>query len=190
MSETDKNDAVKSESEEEKNESVIRLSKNQLKALGLEYKRPQSEKEKIRNEMLRQKAIERHAKARELKAQKEAEAVERLKSKFAIKPKQKYNNKVEVAIDKTEGYNSDEEDYNEFQKFKEMKKQKKLETKSKPKSTMPSAKTETKEESDDDGFIQNKQKKAVAVIETINKLDTAISKINSNPYLALFNQKL
>lgn len=178
MSETDKNDAVKSESEEEKNESVIRLSKNQLKALGLEYKRPQSEKEKIRNEMLRQKAIERHAKARELKAQKEAEAVERLKSKFAIKPKQKYNNKVEVAID-----NSDEEDYNEFQKFKEMKKQKKLETKSKPK-------TETKEESDDDGFIQNKQKKAVAVIETINKLDTAISKINSNPYLALFNQKL
>ena len=105
MSETDKNDAVKSESEEEKNESVIRLSKNQLKALGLEYKRPQSEKEKIRNEMLRQKAIERHAKARELKAQKEAEAVERLKSKFAIKPKQKYNNKVEVAID-----NSDEDD--------------------------------------------------------------------------------
>lgn len=178
MSETDKNDAVKSESEEEKNESIIRLSKNQLKALGLEYKRPQSEKEKIRNEMLRQKAIERHAKARELKAQKEAEAVERLKSKFAIKPKQKYNNKVEVAIDKTEGYNSDEEDYNEFQKFKEMKKQKKLETK-----------PETKEESDDDGFIQNKQKKAVAVIETINKLDTAISKINSNPYLALF-QKL
>lgn len=179
MSETDKNDAVKSESEEEKNESVIRLSKNQLKALGLEYKRPQSEKEKIRNEMLRQKAIERHAKARELKAQKEAEAVERLKSKFAIKPKQKYNNKVEVAIDKTEGYNSDEEDYNEFQKFKEMKKQKKLEPKAK-----------AKEESDDDGFIQNKQKKAVAVIETINKLDTAISKINSNPYLALFNQKL
>lgn len=182
MSETDKNDAVKSESEEEKNESVIRLSKNQLKALGLEYKRPQSEKEKIRNEMLRQKAIERHAKARELKAQKEAEAVERLKSKFAIKPKQKYNNKVEVAIDKTEGSfaNSDEEDYNEFQKFKEMKKQKKLETK---------PKSEHKEESDDDGFIQNKQKKAVAVIETINKLDTAISKINSNPYLALF-QKL
>ncbi len=176
MSETDKNDAVKSESEEEKNESVIRLSKNQLKALGLEYKRPQSEKEKIRNEMLRQKAIERHAKARELKAQKEAEAVERLKSKFAIKPKQKYNNKVEVAIDKTEG--SDEEDYNEFQKFKEMKKQKKLDPKPKP------------EESDDDGFIQNKQKKAVAVIETINKLDTAISKINSNPYLAIFNQKL
>lgn len=175
MSETDKNDAVKNESEEEKNESVIRLSKNQLKALGLEYKRPQSEKEKIRNEMLRQKAIERHAKARELKAQKEAEAVERLKSKFAIKPKQKYNNKVEVAID-----NSDEEDYNEFQKFKEMKKQKKLETK---------PKSEHKEESDDDGFIQNKQKKAVAVIETINKLDTAISKINSNPYLALF-QKL
>lgn len=180
MSETDKNDAVKNESEEEKNESVISLSKNQLKALGLEYKRPQSEKEKIRNEMLRQKAIERHAKARELKAQKEAEAVERLKSKFAIKPKQKYNNKVEVAIDKTEGSfaNSDEEDYNEFQKFKEMKKQKKLEPKAK-----------AKEESDDDGFIQNKQKKAVAVIETINKLDTAISKINSNPYLALF-QKL
>jgi hypothetical protein len=99
-----------------------------------------------------------------------------LKSKFAIKPKQKYNNKVEVAIDKTEG--SDEEDYNEFQKFKEMKKQKKLDPKPKP------------EESDDDGFIQNKQKKAVAVIETINKLDTAISKINSNPYLAIFNQKL
>jgi hypothetical protein len=176
MSETDKNDAVKSESEDEKNESVIRLSKNQLKTLGLEYKRPQSEKEKIRNEMLRQKAIERHAKARQLKAEKEAEAVERLKSKFAIKPKQKYNNKVEVAID-----NSDEEDYNEFQKFKEMKKQKKLEPKSKP---------EKKEESDDDGFIQNKQKKAVAVIETINKLDTAINKINSNPYLAIFNQKL
>ena len=176
MSETDKNDDVKSESEEEKNESVIRLSKNQLKALGLEYKRPQSEKEKIRNEMLRQKAIERHAKARELKAQKEAEAVERLKSKFVVKPKQKYNNKVEVAID-----NSDEEDYNEFQKFKEMKKQKKLDPKPKP---------EKKEESDDDGFIQNKQKKAVAVIETINKLDNAISKINSNPYLAIFNQKL
>ena len=168
-------DAVKTESEDEKNEMVLRLSRKQIQALKAEYKRPPTEKEKIRNEILRQKTTERHAKARELKAQKESEALAKLKVSMTAKtPKPKVKKTVEISDD-----NSDSEDFNEFQKFKEMKKQKKLDPKQKP-----------KEESDDDGFIQNKQKKAVAVIETINKLDTAISKINSNPYLALFNQKL
>jgi hypothetical protein len=172
-------DAVKTESEDEKNEMVIRLSRKQIQALKAEYKRPPTEKEKIRNEMLRQKTTERHAKARELKAQKEAEALAKLKVSMTAKtPKPKVKKTVEISDD-----NSDSEDFNEFQKFKEMKRQKKLEPKLKPD-------PKPKEESDDDGFIQNKQKKAVAVIETINKLDTAISKINSNPYLALFNQKL
>lgn len=158
---------------------VLSLSKAQLKALGLAQQMPQSEKQKARNAQLAENNRIRNAQRKEERQEEQARRLAQIQSlKIVEKPKQKYTKKAPVL-------SSDDEDseeirqFQEFQKFKQQSKKK------------PTRKAKTPEQSDDDnGYIQQKTKKATELIETVNKLDSAIKNISSsNPYLALFNKK-
>jgi hypothetical protein len=168
----------------EESKPVLKLSKNQLKALGLEYKAPQSEKQQARNMKLSEMSKARHDKLRKEKEEYEQQQVRELKNKVSIKTKPKKTYVKQMVEIPEEEYEADDEseevrEYAEFQKYK-LAKQKAKKT----------VKAEPKEEEDDD-FIQKKAQKATAVLETINKLDNAINKISShaNPYLEFFNKK-
>lgn len=170
-----------SDIDEETSQKVLSLSKRQLKALGLEYKKEQTERQIARNQKMSEYWKKRHEEERLKKQAYEAEQLSKLQQKIAVKtkPKQKYvTKKYNVSLDDDE--DSEElREYQEFQKFKNAKK-KGNSTKSK------------KEESEDekDGYIQKKAQKATEILETVNKLDTAINKLSStNPYLGLFNKK-
>ena len=169
----------------EENKPVFKLSKNQLKALGLEYKAPQTEKQQARNMKLSEMSKARHDKQRKEKEEYEQQQIKELKNKVSIKtkPKKTY---IKQMVEIPEGYEADDEseeakEYEEFQKYK-LAKQKAKKVVREPKK---------EEVDDDDDFIQKKAQKATAVIETINKLDNAINKMagSSNPYLDFFNKK-
>ncbi len=76
---------------------------------------------------------------------------------------------------------SDDETTKEFQDFLKFKK-----AQSKVKKVKPPPKDEP---SSEDEMIQKKIKKSTKILETVNKLDTAINKLSiGNPYLDLFNK--
>jgi hypothetical protein len=170
----------------EESKPVLKLSKNQLKALGLEYKAPQTEKQQARNMKLSEMSKSRHEKLRKEKEEYELQQLKELKNKVSIKtkPKKTY---IKQMVEIPEDYDADSEteeakEYEEFQKYKLAKQKAKKVAKAEPKK---------EDEEDDDDFIQKKAQKATAVIETINKLDNAINKmsVHSNPYLEFFNKK-
>ena len=81
------------------------------------------------------------------------------------------------------------DDFEEYLRFKQAKiKAKKI--KAKNVTTKSRKVVESKSESSsDDEMIQKKTKKATKIIETVNKLDSAINKMSvGNPYLDLFNK--
>jgi hypothetical protein len=166
---------------------VLQLSKNQLKKLGLTYKKEPTEKEKERNERLRQMQKERHERFRKEKEEFEKKQLEDLAAKIAIKdkPKQKYTKKPPPA---PEPSSESDEDFKEFLKFKKAK----AKAGTKPVKEEPSGYAQSgyagKDESDDDR-IQKKKTKAKEIIETVQKIDKTINQIYKNPYLDLFNQK-
>ena len=187
---------------------VLNLSKAQLKALGLQYKAPQTEAQMNRNKVLSEMSKARHEKQRKEKEDYERAQIEALQKKIAVepKPKQKYNKKmVEIPLNSSESeseVNEDDidavltvpkhrwsDDFKEYLRFKQAKiKAKKI--KAKNVTTKSRKDVESKSEtSSDDEMIQKKTKKATKIIETVNKLDSAINKMSvGNPYLDLFNK--
>ena len=188
---------------------VLNLSKAQLKALGLQYKAPQTEAQMNRNKVLSEMSKARHEKQRKEKEDYERAQIEALQKKIAVepKPKQKYNKKmVEIPLNSSESESESEvnedivavktapqhrwgDDFEEYLRFKQAKiKAKKI--KAKNVTTKSRKVVESKSESSsDDEMIQKKTKKATKIIETVNKLDSAINKMSvGNPYLDLFNK--
>ena len=171
---------------------VLNLSKAQLKALGLQYKAPQTEAQMNRNKVLSEMSKARHEKQRKEKEDYERAQIEALQKKIAVepKPKQKYNKKmVEIPLNSSESESEVNEDFEEYLRFKQAKiKAKKI--KAKNVTTKSRKEVESKSESSsDDEMIQKKTKKATKIIETVNKLDSAINKMSvGNPYLDLFNK--
>ena len=171
---------------------VLNLSKAQLKALGLQYKAPQTEAQIKRNKVLSEMSKARHEKQRKEKEDYERAQIEALQKKIAVepKPKQKYNKKmVEIPLNSSESESEVNEDIEEYLRFKQAKiKAKKI--KAKNVTTKSRKVVESKSESSsDDEMIQKKTKKATKIIETVNKLDSAINKMSvGNPYLDLFNK--
>jgi hypothetical protein len=153
---------------------VLQLSKNQLKKLGLVYKKEPTEKEKERNERLSKMQKERHAQLRKDKEEYEKKQLEELAKKVAIqnKPKQKYVKKPPVNDSSSD---SDDADYREFMKFKIAKSK--------------AIKEKPKDPESDDERVQKKKAKAKEIIDTVQKIDKTINKIYKNPYLDLFNKK-
>jgi hypothetical protein len=171
---------------------VLNLSKAQLKALGLQYKAPQTEAQMKRNKVLSEMSKARHEKQRKEKEDYERAQIEALQKKIAVepKPKQKYNKKmIKIPLNSSESESESEvnEDFEEYLRFKQAKiKAKKI----KKQTTKSRKEVESKSESSsDDEMIQKKTKKATKIIETVNKLDSAINKMSvGNPYLDLFNK--
>jgi hypothetical protein len=167
------------------NKKVLNLSKAQLKALGLQYKPPQTEAQQKRNERLSQMSKARHEQQRKDKEEYERAQMAALQNKLIIdtKMKQKYNKKsMAIELDAS----SDDEMMSEYQEFLKFKNTKSKATTKKPKEAK---KTEINDESSDDEVIQKKAAKATKIIETVNKLDSAINKMSvGNPYLDLFNK--
>lgn len=172
-------------------QKVLSLSKAQLKALGLAQQMPQSEKQKARNAQLAENNRIRNAQRKEERIEEQARKLAQIQSlKIVEKPKQKYTKKAPVVSS-----DEDSEEIRQFQEFQKFKQQ----NKKKPARKTRTPDTEEKyyfsgarrDQSDDDnGYIQQKTKKATELIETVNKLDSAIKNISSsNPYLALFNKK-
>lgn len=161
---------------------MLQLSKNQLKKLGLVYKKEPTEKEKERNERLRQMQKERHEKFRKEKEEFEKKQLEELSKQLEIKdkPKQKYLRATKKPLPESSS-ESEDEDYKEFLKFKKAK-EKAARKPAKPEPSLPA------QESDDDR-IQKKKTKAKEIIETVQKIDKTINQIYKNPYLDLFNTK-
>ena len=157
----------------ENEKKVLQLSKNQLKKLGLTYKKEPTEKEKVRNDKLREMQKERHAKFKQDKDIFEKKQLEELTQKLTIKdkPKQKYVKKMTTPPSSE----SEDEDYKEFLKFK----------KAKAKAVV---KKPVDPDSDDDR-IQKKKNKAKEIIDTVEKIDKKINQIYKNPYLDLFTKK-
>jgi hypothetical protein len=169
---------VPSDIDDESSQKVLSLSKRQLKALGLGYKKELTEKQKAHNQKMSEYWKKYHEDERKKKEAYEAQQVAQLQQKITVKakPKQKYvTKKYDISL---EDEDSEElREYQEFQKYKIARKKQ-----PKPK----------KEESEDekDGYIQKKTQKATEILETVSKLDSAINKLNStNPYLGLFNKK-
>lgn len=160
---------------------VLNLSKAQLKALGLQYKPPQTEAQKTRNQRLSEMAKARHEKHRKEKEEYEKAQLQALTEKIVVdkKPKQKYvKQTIEIPLADSDGDDEMAKEYQEFLKFKK--------AQSKVKKIKPPPKEES---SSDDEMIQKKAAKATKIIETVNKLDTAINKLSvGNPYLDLFNK--
>ena len=139
---------------------------------------PQSEKQKARNAQLAENNRIRNAQRKEERIEEQARKLAQIQSlKIVEKPKQKYTKKAPVVSS-----DEDSEEIRQFQEFQKFKQQNKKK---------PARKPRTPDQSDDDnGYIQQKTKKATELIETVNKLDSAIKNISSsNPYLALFNKK-
>lgn len=173
----------------DESKKVLNLSKAQLKALGLQYKAPQTEAQLKRNQKLSEMSKARHDKQRREREAYEREQIENLQKKLVVepKPKQKYNKKtIPVSVNSSDdSSDSDDEDVKEYQEFMKFKKAKAKTTKpaKKPKEVVKD------ESSSDDEMIQKKTAKATKIIETVNKLDNAINKMSvGNPYLDLFNK--
>ena len=169
---------------------VLNLSKAQLKALGLQYKAPQTEAQMKRNKVLSEMSKARHEKQRKEKEDYERAQIEALQKKIAVepKPKQKYNKKmVEIPLNSSESESEVNEDFEEYLRFKQAKiKAKKIKAKNLTTKSNKDVKTDS---SSDDEMIQKKTKKATKIIETVNKLDSAINKMSvGNPYLDLLNK--
>lgn len=167
--------------DEMESSKTISLTKAQLKALGIQYKAPQTDAQQARNQRLSELQKARHAKQRQEKEQYERQQLQMLQSKIkaSVKPKQKYiKQKIEVPLNSEESDDESKKDYEEFLKFK----------KSQQKAKQQEPKPEAKPESDDE-FIQKKTAKATKILETVNKLDNAINKISGgNPYMDFFNK--
>jgi hypothetical protein len=179
------------------NVKVLNLSKAQLRALGINYKAPQTAAQLERNKKLSEMAKQRHEAARRQKAEYEQQQAQMIYPKATLKPKQKYHQQTfPIEIEE----NSDDErmmqEYKEFQKFKA--------SKQRPADVKPKKKISVEEkepgqarhgyaepESSDDERIQKKAEKATKVIEAVDKLNNAINKMAppTNPYLDLFNRK-
>ena len=171
---------------------VVKLTKKQMNELGILKKKEISEKERLRNEALVKGNKERAIAKKELrvanenklyKYNDEIDIIQKPKNKYVKKP---IILKPDVEDDETDANETDDElkEYLEYQKFKSDKK--KVATVKKPRIK----KTVLQEEEEsDDGYIQKKQQKATAILETVNKLDSAINKLNNNPYAAFFNKK-
>lgn len=181
---------------------VLQLSKNQLKKLGLTYKKEPTEKEKERNERLRQMQKERHEKFRKEKEEYEKKQLEELAKKVVVKdkPKQRYRRAEPPTFglspsgsssrapvkpgweysDDTD-VDSEDADYREYMKFKI--------AKAKAAKVQPKSKIPTTPEQSDDERIQKKKEKAKELIDTVQKIDKTINQIYKNPYLDLFNKK-
>ncbi len=159
---------------------ILQLSKNQLKKLGLSYKKEPTEKEKERNENLRQMQLQRHEKNRKEKEEYEKKQLEELSKKLAItdKPKQKYT-KAKPAINPPSESDSDDADYREYMKFKI--------SKAKLAKSKPIKEKVNNSESEDDR-IQKKKTKAKEIIDTVQKIDKTINQIYKNPYMDLFTK--
>jgi hypothetical protein len=171
---------------------VVKLTKKQMNELGIIKKKEISEKERLRNEALAKGNRERAIAKKELrvanenkiyKYNDEVDIIQKPKNKYVKKP---IILKPDVEDDETDANETDDElkEYLEYQKFKTNKK--KVSTVKKPRVKKPILQ---EEEESDDGYIQKKQQKATAILETVNKLDSAINKLNNNPYTAFFNKK-
>lgn len=171
---------------------VVKLTKKQMNELGILKKKEISEKERLRNEALVKGNKERAIAKKELrvanenklyKYNDEIDIIQKPKNKYVKKP---IILKPDVEDDETDANETDDElkEYLEYQKFKSDKK--KVATVKKPRIKKPILQ---EEEESDDGYIQKKQQKATAILETVNKLDSAINKLNNNPYAAFFNKK-
>ena len=171
---------------------VVKLTKKQMNELGIIKKKEISEKERLRNEALVKGNKERAIAKKELrvanenklyKYNDEIDIIQKPKNKYVKKP---IILKPDVEDDETDANETDDElkEYLEYQKFKSDKK--KVATVKKPRIKKPILQ---EEEESDDGYIQKKQQKATAILETVNKLDSAINKLNNNPYAAFFNKK-
>ena len=173
---------------------VVKLTKKQMNELGIIKKKEISEKERLRNELLVKGNRERAIAKKELRVANENK-IYKYNDEIDIvqKPKNKYVKKPIVSkpepepeLDDEAANETDDElkEYLEYQKFKTDKK--KVTSVKKTRVKKPILQ---EEEESDDGYIQKKQQKATAVLETINKLDSAINKLNNNPYAAFFNKK-
>jgi len=173
------------------NVKVLNLSKAQLRALGINYKHPQTAAQLERNKKLSEMAKQRHEAARKQKAEYEQQQAQMIYPKATLKPKQKYHQQTfPIEIEENSEDDNTMQEYIEFQKFKASKKKADIIVPSrgpKPKKI----EKEREPESSDDDRIQKKAEKATKVIEAVDKLNNAINKITPpiNPYLDLFNRK-
>ena len=185
-------DEIEEIKEVEQVKKVVKLTKKQMNELGIIKKKEISEKERLRNEALVKGNKERAIAKKELRAANEnklykyndeIDIIQKPKNKYVKKP---IILKPDVEDDETDANETDDElkEYLEYQKFKSDKK--KVATVKKPRIKKPILQ---EEEESDDGYIQKKQQKATAILETVNKLDSAINKLNNNPYAAFFNKK-
>lgn len=185
-------DEIEEIEEVEQVKKVVKLTKKQMNELGIIKKKEISEKERLRNEALVKGNKERAIAKKELrvanenklyKYNDEIDIIQKPKNKYVKKP---IILKPDVEDDETDANETDDElkEYLEYQKFKSDKK--KVATVKKPRIKKPILQ---EEEESDDGYIQKKQQKATAILETVNKLDSAINKLNNNPYAAFFNKK-
>lgn len=185
-------DEIEEIEEVEQVKKVVKLTKKQMNELGILKKKEISEKERLRNEALVKGNKERAIAKKELrvanenklyKYNDEIDIIQKPKNKYVKKP---IILKPDVEDDETDANETDDElkEYLEYQKFKSDKK--KVATVKKPRIKKPILQ---EEEESDDGYIQKKQQKATAILETVNKLDSAINKLNNNPYAAFFNKK-
>lgn len=173
---------------------VVKLTKKQMNELGIIKKKEISEKERLRNEALVRGNKERAIAKKELrianenklyKYNDEIDIVQKPKNKYVKKPIILKPEPEPEPEDEPSNETDDElKEYLEYQKFKTNKK--KVATVKKPRVKKPILQ---EEEESDDGYIQKKQQKATAILETVNKLDSAINKLNNNPYTAFFNKK-
>ena len=185
-------DEIEEIEEVEQVKKVVKLTKKQMNELGIIKKKEISEKERLRNEALVKGNKERAIAKKELrvanenklyKYNDEIDIIQKPKNKYVKKP---IILKPDVEDDETDANETDDElkEYLEYQKFKSDKK--KVATVKKPRIKKQILQ---EEEESDDGYIQKKQQKATAILETVNKLDSAINKLNNNPYAAFFNKK-
>ena len=185
-------DEIEEIEEVEQVKKVVKLTKKQMNELGIIKKKEISEKERLRNEALVKGNKERAIAKKELrvanenklyKYNDEIDIIQKPKNKYVKKP---IILKPDVEDDETDANETDDElkEYLEYPKFKSDKK--KVATVKKPRIKKQILQ---EEEESDDGYIQKKQQKATAILETVNKLDSAINKLNNNPYAAFFNKK-
>jgi hypothetical protein len=191
MAETEDKNGKNVEELESINGATIKLSKNQMRAMGLTYKAPQTPAQIARNERNRERFKQKHEEYNRKKAEFEENQLKKIEKSVNVKlkPKQKYNYEtVEIPLINDEN-DEESDDYAQFLAYKAKQKEKSIQ---KEKPVKKEKKVVVKDEtSSEDEYIQKKTKKATKILETVSKLDEAINKISVpvNPYLALFNKK-
>jgi len=154
-------------------ELPITLSYTQAKALTKSLRPPPSDKQKEHmQKLIEMNKLKWEQKKKEKEEKMKDEEIKRMETstRIVVKPKRVYKNNKKI-FPKTDAELIDDDDYETYEDEIEVKPIKKKIIK---------RVTKDEDDDDDDDDIIQKTKKASKVVETINKLDKAISQMKSN----------